>query len=335
MKYVDKYNISLPLAVFLCHDTYDHNPNPNAISATTFNKPMREVVLARQNCDMEKVVDISQLISSRMGTAIHDGAEAAWRNPAAIKNALEAKGMSRIADRIIINPSHLELSLDSNLLPVYLEQRVSKEVEGYLVTGKFDIVYGGQLSDYKSTTVWSYVFGSNVQDYIRQGSIYRYLAPDKITSDVIEIQYLFTDWSKQRAMQDKEYPQAKYLTKQFPLWSLDKTEMYLIGRLQMLKNLLPKEQSVLPMCTKEELWQGDTVWKYYKDPSKMTRASKNFDSKDNPNAERDAQAHMMDQGKGKIVEFPGLCRRCKYCSVVEICDQAAMLKEQGLLALDD
>ena len=60
-----------------------------------------------------------------------------------------------------------------------------------IVSGKYDLVLDGQLSDYKSTSVWTYIYGSKVEDYIKQGSIYKWLSPDKITSDYININYIF------------------------------------------------------------------------------------------------------------------------------------------------
>jgi len=333
--YQDNFNISLPLAVYLCHDTYDHNPDPMSISATTLLKPMREIVLARQNNDLDKIIDISQLISSRMGTSIHDGAEEAWNSDKALGFALQAKGMLAIKDRIVINPTDTVLAADPSLIPVYLENRSAKSIKGFTVTGKYDIIYGGQLSDYKSCSVWGYIFGSNVDDYRRQGSMYRWLNPKKITKDNIEIQYIFTDWSAAKAKQDPKYPQRKFITKNYPLYSIEDTEEWVADKLQTINDLMPLTQSSLPRCTKDELWQSDTVYKYYKNPKSIARATKNFSAKDYSDPKLAAESFMMDAGGvGKILAVQGEAKRCKYCSVVDICDQAALLKEQELLKLD-
>jgi len=326
--YQDKFNISLPLAVYLCHDKYDYNSHPHTISATSLMKPIREIVLARQNKDLDKVIDISQLISSRMGSSIHDGAEEAWRDPKAIHNALEAKGMLGIEDRIVVNPDNLG-DLPPGMIPVYLENRSEKAIEDFIVSGKYDIVYGGQLSDYKSTSVWGYVYGSNIDDYRRQGSIYRWLNPKIITKETIEIQYIFTDWSAVKAKQSPDYPAAKYLTATYPLFSYDETEEWIRNRLKEVSRNLPLEQLQLPKCTKEELWQTDDVYKYFKNPQNVSRATKNFSDK------LAAESYMMDQGGvGRIDTVEGQVKRCKYCSVVGICDQAAMFIEQGVANLD-
>lgn len=327
--YQDKFGISLPLAVYLCHDKYDYNADPLSISATSLLKPMREIVLGRQNMGLDKVIDISQLVSSRMGSSIHDGAEEAWLNEDALHNALEAKGMLSIKERIRINPTPAELEIP-NIIPVYLENRSSKVISGYTVTGKYDIVYGGQLSDYKSTSVWGYIYGSNIEDYKRQGSIYKWLNPTQITKDTIEIQYIFTDWSAAKAKQSPgDYPQAKFLTKTYPLYSVAETEEWVNNKIKEIKRNLPLEQLQLPKCTKEELWQSDTVYKYFKNPQNVSRATKNFADK------LEAETYMMDAGGvGRLDTVEGEVKRCKYCSVVGICDQAQMFIEQGVAKLD-
>lgn len=326
--YRDKFNISLPLAVYLCHDKYDYNPDPFAVSATSLMKPIREQVLGRQTVNLEKIIDISQLVSSKMGSSIHDGAEEAWTDPQAIHNALEAKGMLSIENRIVVNPQPHQAQ-PHDMIPVYLENRTSKKVGKYIVTGKYDIVYGGQLSDYKSTSVWGYVFGSNIEDYKRQGSIYRWLNPEIITKDTVEIQYIFTDWSAMKAKQSKDYPQAKYLTATYPLFPYAETEEWVHNKIKELERLVDVPQPQLPRCTDDELWRSANVYKYYKNPQNVSRATKNFDS------QLEAETYMMDQGGvGRIDTVEGQVKRCKYCSVLDVCDQAAMFKEQGVLSLD-
>ncbi len=334
LTFEDKFNISLPLAVYLCHDQYDHNEDPFTLSATTLLKPVREVILDLQNKSRDRTIDISVLIASRMGTSIHDGAEAAWNNQKALASALQAKSMSKILDRVVINPQDSVVYPD-NMIPVYMENRSAKVVEGYTVTGKYDIVYNGVLSDYKSTTVWGYIFGSNVESYKMQGSIYRWLNPEKITKDYIEIQYIFTDWSGATAKRDKKYPQAKYVTEQYPLMSVEATNEWVTNKIREIKRLIGLAQVQLPRCTPEELWQKDAIFKYYKNPEKIARATKNFSKPDYADPKAAAQQFYADHGEvGRVIEVPAEVKRCKYCSVKEICDQAKILVEQGLAKLD-
>ena len=79
-KYTNKNNVSMPLAVWLMHDDYDYDKRDNVISATSLLKPLRALILSHQNKGLDKTVDIMDLVSSRMGSAIHAIAEKAWSN---------------------------------------------------------------------------------------------------------------------------------------------------------------------------------------------------------------------------------------------------------------
>lgn len=321
-KYTNKSNISLPLAVFLMHDSYDHDPRPNSISATSMIKPIRQLVLIAQNPDAAKEVDIMDLVSSRMGTAIHDGCEDAWTDPENVRKALEVIGMGNIADRIEINSE--ELSDDA--IPIYVEQRHEKKIDGYVITGKYDLILDGMLVDYKSTSVWTYVYDSNAAKYSLQGSIYKWLVPERITEDFIEIQFIFTDWSSTRAMQDKSYPQMRVISKKYPLWSVEQTEEYIRGKLKSLSNLKDTPQELLPKCSDEDLWAEEAKYKYYRNPAKLTRATKVFSTM------AEAQQRLADDGgTGTVITVPGQVKACRYCPVVNLCDQAKELISQGRL----
>ena len=73
LEYTNKNNVSLALAVFLMYDNYEYDERPNAISATGLIKPLRQLVLSRQNPALLKTVDIADLVATRMGSAIHKG----------------------------------------------------------------------------------------------------------------------------------------------------------------------------------------------------------------------------------------------------------------------
>ncbi len=76
MKLTNKFNVPLSLAIWLAHDEYQHSDDPKVISATGLLKPLKSLILSQQCTSGE--VDISELINSRMGTAIHTAIEHAW-----------------------------------------------------------------------------------------------------------------------------------------------------------------------------------------------------------------------------------------------------------------
>ena len=324
-EYTNKTKLALPLAVFLTHDQYDYDDRSNVISTTSFIRPLRQILLNLQNPDAKKQVDVTDLISSRIGNAIHTACEKAWSDRNNVLNALEASGANTdIIDKIVVNPKELH----TGQIPVYIEQRVEKELDGVVISGKYDLVLDGTLNDYKSTSVWSYVNDSSKDSYIKQGSIYRWLSPDKITDDVMNINYIFTDWQQAQTKSGKtNYPPFRAATRQYPLWSIEDTEIWIQKRLQQIKHYQPLPQDQLPRCTPEELW-AETIYKYYKNPNKTTRSTGNFKTMDEALIKQ-AECH----GEGVIKKVTQSPKACRYCNVVEICEQAKELIEQGTLLL--
>lgn len=321
MMYQNKSEIPLPLAVFLAHD--DYSIEKGAISATTIIKPIRQIVLARRVDSGDMVADISSRIASRVGTAIHDAIEKAWQDP---KQSLKALGYPpKVIDRIKVNPSPEERD---DCIPVYMEQRKSKSIAGYTITGKFDFVADGIVQDFKSTSVFTYIYQSNVEKYALQGSIYRWLNPDIITEDYMYIHYIFTDWSAVKAKQEKDYPQSRLLTQKIDLFSIDQTERYLRNKLRQLDELKDADEEHIPECSDSDLWRTDSVWKYYKNPN-ATRSTRNFNSR------AEALTYFVAAGAvGEIKEVKGQVKACLYCNASAICKQKDRYLQDGSLSLE-
>ncbi len=326
-KYTNNGKISIALAVWLCDDDYDHSNNPNEISATTLLKPIKEIVLARQNFDLDKIVDISSLAPSRMGSALHTAIENTWLKKEKLLEILLSLGYpEHVTKKIIINPKEEELTEDC--IAVYLEKRSKKKAGKYIISGKFDFVIEAGVEDFKSMGTYGYTKGGGEVKFIQQGSIYRWLNPKIITSDTIKIHYLFTDWSLMQARKDKNYPQTRLLTKSYQLMSIPETENFINNIVNQVASLESKPQEQLPICTDEELWRTKDVYKYYKDPNKKSRSTKNFDTS------AEAYTRLAEDGSvGEVIKFGGQIKKCAYCSVVGICDQAAEYIKSGSLVL--
>jgi hypothetical protein len=326
-------NIPLSVAVWLAHDSYDHVSDPSYISATGLLRPTKQVVLGRRVPPEDNIQDAMDLFPSRMGTAIHDSIEVAWKTK--YHQALANLGTPKnVIDRVIINPDPADLANHPDCIPVYLEQRRTKEFQGFKIGGKFDIVTDGQLEDFKSTKVWSYQSGSNVEDYILQGSIYRWLNPDKITKDTVQINYILTDWLRSKTLADPEYPKCPIISKQYPLKSLEETEQYIETQLKRIVAYENSKEEDIPECSDDELWRSPSVWKYYKNPETATkpngRSTKNFD-----NPAEAYQRQQKDGNVGIVVEKPGQVRRCNYCPGFAICKQKDQYIANGLLTVLD
>jgi len=322
----------LSIAVWLAVDWYDYNRHPGKLhmSATGLLKPIRQTILGlrlQKMADQETVRDIHQDIPNRMGTAIHAGIERAWKNKEKRTEALLTMGFpADVVSRIRVNPDWKELAANPDWIPVYIEQRFYKELDGFIIDGEVDFIGQGIPEDFKSTGVYGYMKGNNDEKYVQQVSIYRWLAPEVITSDYCRINNIFTDWSKLDAMIKKKagYPHSRIVSKKLELMSIQETETFIQGRLRQIKAHLDSPEPQLPRCTPEELWQDKTVYKFFSKPTN-TRCQKTFDTYP------EAHAYFIEKGAtGQIREVHGKVKRCGYCDGADLCSQKAEYVAQGL-----
>lgn len=319
MPITNNSDIPLSVAVWLLTDDYDHIDEQNYVSATQLLKPLRSTILAARN-KTKRSVDLADLAPSRMGTAVHDAIESAWHKN--YRKAMKLLGYPEdVIKDIVLNPP-ADVPLPANVIPIYMERRAIRSIDGYQVGGKFDLVIEGQLEDYKSTSVYTYIKDSHATDYILQGSIYRWLNPKLITSDTIRINFIFSDFQKVM-LKTAGYPPARIASREYPLLSLEETEAWIRKRLQEHKAAVNLPEDKLPECTREELWVGDDVYKYYSNPANAPtpgnpvagRATKNFSSL------LEANMFMQEKGKGVVVTVAGAPKRCGYCDAFEVCTQ--------------
>lgn len=322
-KYLNTSAVPLSLAVFLATDNYDHDSE--TISVTTLIKPLKQIILASRVPQEDALVDISNIVSSRLGSAIHDGIERSWLN--GYKEAMKALGYpQRVIDRVLVNPEPEQLY--EGCIPVYLERRSSKQIEGRTVSGKFDFVGEGRLEDFKNTTVFTWVNNTKDDDYVMQGSLYRWLNQDIITADTMAIQFIFTDWSAAQARSSTKYPPTRTMEKVYKLKSVQEIEAFVQNKIRAIDALWNAEESAMPACTDSDLWRREPQFKYYKNPQKTSRSTKNFDNK------QDAFIQMAQDGNvGIVKEVPGQVTACKYCPAFPICKQKDDLIAAGDLIL--
>lgn len=307
--------LSLAMAVWLATDPYtgttDDAPEGETISVTTLMKPVRQFVLGLRVPPSEAQMDVLDLISARLGHAIHSSVEDAWLNH--YETAMTKLGYpKKVIQAIRINP----VTVEPDTIPVYLEQRYYRKIDGVIITGAFDQIIDGELNDTKSTSVWSYMGNRKDDDYIIQLSVYRWINPDKVTSDIGRIQHVFTDWQRSMSKQNPKYPAHRVIENSFNLLSIAETENWILSRLKEIRKNVNLDQNLMVRCTPDELWMADPQYKYYADPSKTSgRSTKNFDNKG------EALSHCATAGKGVVVTVPGEAKACGYCAASPICDQ--------------
>ena len=317
--YTNLYDLPLSAAVWLANDTYDHDPRPNALSATTLLKSVRQSVLSSRVPEDETPVDVSSLVASSIGTAIHDAIERAWVDNH--RKSLENLNIPlRVINTVQVNPD----DIDPNNINVYMENRSEKEVGDWIVTGKYDFIAEGCVEDFKSTGVYTYMMKTKNEDYIMQGSIYRWLNPELITADEMRIVFIFTDWKRGHyaAQKDKGYPKTQVLGQVLPLKSIAETESFVRAKLAEISKYKDADEADLPLCTDKELWRNPPTYKVYKDhdAKKAMPGGSKFENI------YDAQLFVAKKG-GIIKEIPSTVTACQWCKAKDICSQA-----QGYIA---
>ena len=321
--YSNQTNLPTAIAVWLAHDTYDRAEA--GLSATSLLKPVRQVILSQRIPEGESITDVSGLIKSRIGTAIHDAIERAWISDR-LDSTLKSLGASdKTVSRVKINPETIE----GPCYPIYLELRTSKDILGVKVTGKFDFIDNGKLIDFKTTSTFAYTSGNKDEDYIMQGSIYRWLNPDIITDEFMDICFIFTDWQKNRYMSDpRNYPSNQIISRSFKLHSAAFVQSYVEERVRTLIRLQDVPEKDLPLCTDKDLWRKPDTFKYYKNPQKQTKSTANFDNLS------DANRRFLDDGAvGLVKTVKGGVSACLYCSAFTVCTQKDRLIESGELKI--
>lgn len=320
--------LDLAVGVWLATDEYIVDTRPNSVSVTKLIKPIRQIVLANRVPIELRVEDISDRVSSAMGHVLHRGIEHSWKYH--YRESLTKLGYpSRLIDMVRINPETEE----PDTFPVYTEHRAEKTiiVNGieYIVSGQIDLVIEGRLRDAKSTKVWAYQSQKSVEQWQLQGSIYRWLNPGKIVHDELVVQYLLLDWARAGLSRDPNYPPHAVPTRAIPLMTLQETEKYIRTKLSLLQQYKDAPEKTLPECSEEDLWRSEPVFKYYADPNKTKRSTKNFDG---PNAEYEANAYCTEKGKGVVHRKPGQVKACNYCPAFQLCSQKDRYIADGSLA---
>jgi hypothetical protein len=325
-RFTNVSEVPLALAVFLASDNYDYDDTPNTISATTLLKPLRQIILPSRMPPGEGLVSLPDMLSNRMGAAIHDAIERAWKTNH--KGAMEALGFpKKVIERVVVNPE--EGKVYDGEIPIYLEQRLKRKLGKWTVTGKFDFVGEGRVQDFKTASVWSYMNQVNASKQTLQGSIYRWLDPQLITEDEMDIIHIFMDWKQGMVKTDPAYPPQRFKKQTFPLISVQETQQLIEKKVGLIDQHWDTPEDQLPLCDDEDLWRSEPIHKYYKSGNtSKSRSTKNFDNL------HDARLRLIEDGStGSIKTVPGTVTACKFCPAFAICTQKDQLIAAGELLM--
>ena len=258
-----------------------HNHKGGDYSASGLRKPARMYWLEkRHNGELER--DVSEMIWAIFGTAVHAVIEKAER------------------------PDQLA------------EEYLSTTIMGRKVSGIADMYDHGVIQDWKTTSVWSYIYldDEKIKDYESQLNTYAYLyrqAGFEVTG--LQIVQLFRDWQKSKAKYDKQYPQVPAAKININLWTEEEQRRYLEERVWYYESHRDTEDFLLPECTEKERWAKPSSWALMKKGRKTAVKLHATEEEAIDDAETRGAGYYVEERKGE------LWKRCEYCNARDFCNQ--------------
>lgn len=228
MRIVNKSGIPESIHNFLVKDYYDHTEKGDSYSATELLKPVQEIILSRRHGD-EIEVDSSERLWSVLGSGVH--------------SILES---------------------EDGIEPI---ERLKAEIEGLTISGKPDRIKDGKIYDYKVTSAFSILYGSRLDEWRFQLSIYRWLYSKQKGIKLADKGYIVAilrDWQEPNVKEGSKYPRAPMMEVPIHLMSLEATEMWLTVKIRKIKKELQKSDQELSKCTDKDRWWNQTKRKYMK-----------------------------------------------------------------------
>ncbi len=243
----------------------------------------------------------------------------------------------RYRDKIKVDVSDLIYALVGNNTHYILErcgvknalteERFSAVVGLWEVTGKIDFYYDlaqGVLEDYKITTIWTVIDGVK-PEWECQINVNKYLMEQNgFKVSKANINCIFRDWSKIKAMKDPNYPTKKQVAVlPVRLWDTEDIESWILFKISVFEIAKKSDDDSLPLCTPEERWAKPDKWAVIKKGAK--RATKLFEDENKANALLEAKGDKYE------IQFrTGESTRCEYyCEVKDFCHQYKKIKGES------
>jgi hypothetical protein len=289
MKITNKFGLPEALADFARAEKYSRGNSD--ISVTTLIDSPR-IRLLREEHEDELEQDVSDMVWSLFGTAVHSVLEGADHDQKIVK-----------------------------------EERLYADVAGWTLSGAIDhqeLLPDGtiQITDYKVTSVWSVILGKS--EWELQQNCYAWLVENskghefdgrKVSS--IRICAILRDWQRKKAEFDPDYPQAPVAIVDLPLMPPEELEQYVYERISVHQDAQVRRDlyDELPTCSEQDRWEKPTKWAVMKKNGK--RAVKLCDSQE------DAEAFIGGNDLLHIEVRPSEATRCvgNYCSIAQFCEQ--------------
>lgn len=286
----NKYNLPQTFLNIVERPTYTKGKAHLSVTEL-INSP--QIVQLRAKYENQIQVDVSEMVWSIFGTAVHHV---------------------------------LEQGKDENHL---VEQRLHAELDGWHISGAIDLQIvtdeGIEINDYKTVGAWG-VMNEKVE-WEQQLNIYAWLVErvKQVPVSRIKIVAIIRDWNRRDAQTKAGYPEAPVAVLEIPLWGMDDRERFIRGRINAHSEALFASETgtEIPPCTPAECWEKPTTYAVKKEGA--VRAKSVFDNREQ------AEQAVIDAGKGYYLETrPGERTRCaNFCQVSQWCTQYQTYLEES------
>lgn len=308
MHITNKHNLDAPFVRALEGGEHVHTGD---ISVTRLIAPIQQTVLMERHRD-EISMDASEAIWMFLGQVGHG-----------ILEGFAAAGDT--TEELMAIWIHENEEMEA--LPIDKARKlIETPHEGVVLSMKIDRYADNELVDWKLTKTWSHIYGSRIEEWTKQLSIYRLgmeVHGIKIDDDAAHISEILIDWQEGKTMQ-RDYPERAMYKVPIKLWSISKTKGWVINKTAAYAKALLADDAHLPACSAEERWARPAKWAVYKN-KQVKKASRLLTSE--AEAKQYIKSHTL--GGGAIVRHrPGTNARCsRYCLVKDFCSQWKKIQE--------
>jgi hypothetical protein len=143
------------------------------------------------------------------------------------------------------------------------EERLRIDVLGWIVSGQpdlYDDTEGGTITDWKKTSVWSFLLGTK-PEWVAQVNCYAWLLR-RATFPVQKGQIIafLRDWSWGQSQGNNDYPKHPVYKMDVPLWPDNEVGAYVLERVKLHQQAMRMNADAIPLCTPDERWQRPTTY---------------------------------------------------------------------------
>ena len=202
----------------------------------------------------------------------------------------------------------------------YVEEHLEHTFDnGYTLSGIVDHIDDEYCDDYKTTSVWTVIYGSNNEKWKKQLQMGAYLhykehGDWKSKGRIIAI---LKDWNKRETLNKEDYPKLPVVVINFDLGTPEEVEEMILKRFDEIIELEKLADNDLPMCSMEERFNNRDKYVVIKKGAK--RATKVHDTKE------EAENHLNNLEKSYPGQYEiqlrlGEDKKClHYCSCNKMC----------------